>query len=57
MIIALELGVISQDIEIRIVGNVLNNIPPPNIFGTLLLPAIFLNLNCQAAFGHCVLMG
>ena len=36
----------------RVVGSVLTNISPSNIFPTLLLPERF-HQNCKAAFGAC----
>ena len=48
--ITLELGTIYKIFEG--VGNILNNIPPLNIFPNLHLPAVF-HQQFQAAFGCC----
>ena len=50
--ITFELRMISQNIWRRVVGNVLINISPSNIFLTLLLPVWFYQI-CQSAFGRC----
>ena len=42
----------SQNIQGRVVGNVLNNISPSNNFLLLRLPVIS-QQNCQTAFGSC----
>ena len=49
LMITLELWMILQNIWMRVVGNVRNNISPLNIFPTLLLLARF-HQNCQGAF-------
>ena len=46
--ITLKLRMILQNISRGVVGNVLINVSPSNIFLTLLLPAIF-HQNCKAA--------
>ena len=48
----LELKMISQNISRRVVGSVLINISPSNIFPTMLLLERF-HQACQAVFGHC----
>ena len=52
LMISLKLRKILQNIQRRVVGKVLNNISPWNIFSNLYLPA-GLHQNCQAAFGRC----
>ena len=48
----MEFRKILQTIGRRVVGYALIDIPPSNIFLTMLLSARF-HQNCQAAFGHC----
>ena len=51
MIITLELKIILQNISRRVLGSVLNNISPSNIFSTMLLLERF-HQNCLAVFGR-----
>ena len=50
--ITLELTLILLNISRRVVGNILINISPSNIFSTMFLLAR-LHQKCQAALGRC----
>ena len=56
MTVTLELTIILQNISRRVVGNVLINIPPSNMFLILHLPAIF-HQNCQAVLAAVSING